>query len=307
MYHLSIGISIYTVSGIIRHCKSSKGYRSSIYNVSQECHAYYIVENGVQKSIYYPDGSQDLHIRLAFQQKTFAEDFQNKLLYFSQLHQHFRDKLTLVDHISSTIINASELDRMERVFYHHYIPADNNESPEISMNDVLGTASLSAVSVSTDPRLALQALESPSFLEAFGSKWYKCHLISQTNSQFRDDPDNVLYASWNFHQIFDGLNTIDGIGVAIKVETLDGSVDVVVAEGKYEKRSRLTVKIIFRTASLSNFFSGVFKDGTVRVNDLEFLSFLYARDADRMQIFLTHKYDRTMEVWRREDDELVDT
>lgn len=198
-------------------------------------------------------------------------------------------------------ITTGEWESLQRVLYTDYISSDNEDSPEISLNDVLGTASLSEVSVSANPEMCLQAVENPDYPRSIGSKWYKCHLISQTNLQYKNDPDNILYASWPFHQIFDRMNIICGVGAAIQFESFAGVEDVEVALGRFERRTKLMVRVIFRTADHAHDFGWKLKNGTERINDLEYRSFLYARDGEKMRFCIDVKYEETARIWRLED------
>jgi hypothetical protein len=206
-----------------------------------------------------------------------------------------------VKEIKVSNVSVEYAESMIRIFHNEYNPAENGDSPEITLSDILGSQSLSAISFAIDPSLNLQSLEKPEFVSAFGSKWYKCHLIPQTNGIYKNDLDNVIYASWNFHQIFDGLNTIDGIAVAVNFESFAGEEQVMVKDGAYESRTKLLVKIIFRYSYLGDFFAASCKLGTERLSDTEYRSFLFARDGNRMKFFLEHKYNATLAIWEVEN------
>lgn len=277
--------------------KTSKGYRASMYKCAQDCHAYYS-QHGRDKTIYYEEGSSDLSVHLLFATRRDAEDFQNALTNFAMNHSRFQSKLT----IERDIIQVESIVEPSRVFYIDYKPEDNNDSPNMSLNDIL-SHSYSVISISHDPSLALQALEGVHAVANIGSKWYKCHLISAKNKEYEKDPDNVIYASWGFHQHFDGLNTVNGIGVAVHFEKVLCEEEVALY-GKYERRHKLEVVVEFRDADLAYTFEHLLKDGTKRLNETSFLSFLYARDAERMKLCLDAKYEETKRLW---NVELMDT
>ena len=277
--------------------KTSKGYRASMYKSAQDCHAYYS-QHGRDKTIYYEEGSSDLSVYLLFATRSYAEDFQNALTNFAVNHSRFQSKLT----IERNIIQVELIDEPSRVFYIDYKSEDNNDSPYMSLNDILSD-SCSVISLSHDPSLTLQALEDVHVVTNLGSKWYKCHLISAKNKEYAKDPDNVIYASWGFHQQLDGLNTVNGIGVAVHFEKVLCEEEVALCD-KYERRYKLEVVVEFRNSDLAYTFGHFLKDGTERLNETSFLSFLYARDAERMKLCLDAKYEETKRLW---DSELMDT
>jgi len=285
------------VNASVTDSKKSKGYRSSMYRCAQKCHAYYS-QHGHDKSIYYEVGSSDLSVHLLFANRLNAEDFQNALTDVGMNHSHFQSKLTVERDISIVVTSTNP----PRVFYIDYKPEDNNDSPYMSLNDILSDSN-SVITISHDPSLALQALEGVHAVADMGSKWYKCHLISAKDKEYVKDPDNVIYASWLFHQHLDGLNTVNGTGVAVRFEKVLCEEEVAL-NGKYERRYKLEVVVEFRDPGLAYRFERFLKDGTKKLSETSFLSFLYARDAERMKLCLDVKYQETTRLW---NVELMDT
>jgi hypothetical protein len=103
------------------------------------------------------------------------------------------------------------------------------------------------------------------------------------------------------------LNTINGIGVAIQFQKVLCAEEVAL-NGKYERRYKLEVVVEFRDSDLACTYQYLLKDGTKRINETSFLSFLYARDAERMKYFLNTKYDETKKLWNEDvmDTEITD-
>ena len=188
-------------------------------------------------------------------------------------HSRFQSKLT----VDEAIIQVKSIAEPSRVFYTHYNPKDNADSPDISLNDILSDSN-SVISISHDPSMALQALEGIHAVADMGSKWYKCHLISAKNKEYEKDPDNIIYASWVFHQHLDGLNTVNGTGVAIRFVKVLCEEEVALND-KYERRYKLEVDVEFRDPDLAYRFERLLKDGTKKLSETSFLSYLYARDA----------------------------
>ena len=268
-----------------------------MYKCAQDCCAFYL-QDGRDKTIYYKEGSSDLSVHLLFATIHDAYLFQNALTNFAMNHSRFQSKLT----IERDIIHVDSIAEPSRVFYIDYKPEDNADSPNMSLNDILSDSN-SVISISHDPSMALQALEGVHAVADMGSKWYKCHLISAKNKEYEKDPDNIIYASWGFHQHFDGLNTVNGIGVAVRFKKVLCEEEVALY-GKYERRYKLEVVVEFRDSDLAYRFERLLKDGTKKLSETSFLSYLYARDAERMKFCLDVKYEETKRLW---NVELMDT
>lgn len=292
-------ILYYGATASIHDCKQSKGLRASMFKCAQNCHALQSLE-GLDKSIYYAEGSKDLTVSLLFREIRDAEEFHNKLTNFAIDHTHFASKLVICPEILNVALPATK--QLDRVMYNQYISADNKESPLMSLNDVL-SESTSVASNQDDPSLSVQALENPTTITAFRSKWYKCHLISKQVKEFAGDPDNFIFASWLFHQQFDGLNTDDDVGVAVKFDDFGDVEEVQLGNGRYERRQKVNVILEFRYADVAAAFSGLLKKGTERMSDTEYRSFIYAKNGATMKYCLDRKYQETVGLWGRSESE----
>lgn len=206
------------------------------------------------------------------------------------MYPHFGRKL----YVEKNIIRVQRNAEPERVLSSEYEPLDNTESPDMSLNDVFSDASV--VSLSHDPSHALKALEDVQKVAFWGSKWYKCHLISAKNKKFENNPDNIIYASWLFHQHFDGLNTVRGASVAIRFEEIVGIEEVSIGD-RYEMRHKIHVIVEFLDRQIASVFEPMFKVGTQKLNDVEFRSFLYAVQPKVMIKCLKAKYNKSKSAW----------
>ena len=113
--------------------------------------------------------------------------------------------------------------------------------------------------------------------------------ISREYAKYKDHPDNFVYARWNVHQLYDGLHTSVGVGVAIRFESILGLEEVEVSNGKFEHRSKVSVIVEFRTADLAATFERWVKDGTEKLDDCKYRSFLHVTDPDMLRICLDRK------------------
>jgi hypothetical protein len=265
------------VEALITGARKSKGYRYSIYKCAEECHAVY-TPGGSASSIYYKVNEDDLHIRLLFRTLDRAEDFQTKLNIFASEHPHFAQKLSL----SRSIRTWNITDEPERVLRTDYNSDDNTDSPEMSLNNVLSD-SATIVSLYGDVSRTLQALEDTKAIAILGVSWYRCHLIPDTSKDtLKNDPDNFIYASWTFHQHLDGLNTPSGIGIAIALDSEIAAVrEEVLVNDNYEYRDRVSVLLYFEDINVANVFQTLLKQGTERLGDSCFRSFVHVRSASK--------------------------
>jgi hypothetical protein len=265
-----------------------------MYKVAQHCHAYQSLE-GPDRTIFYEEGSSDLSVCLIFATRRDAEDFQNELTDFAFLHSHFKDKLRLKREVAI----VEPIVDLIRVMYVDYHSEDNDESPAFSLNDMIASPQTSVITVGQNLNCNLQALENEYFARAFGSKWYRCHLISAKHEKYKKDADNCIYASWLFHQQFDGLNTEMGqIGVLIEFNSLGDVEEVMVEPGRFEPRQRVNVSVIFRNRDVATVFGNYLKEGTQKIDDCTFTSFLHARNGENMRYFLEEKVK--LSDWRLE-------
>ena len=263
----------YEVTASVARARKSKGVRYSIYKCGEECHALYHPA-GSAASIYYEGDGEDLQVRLLFRTLEKAEGFQTKLNTFASEHPHFAKKLSVTRAIAR--VNVGQ--EVERVLRTDYRSSDNDDSLEMSLSDVLSN-SASVVSLRGDTSRMLQALENTNVVALYGSMWYKCHLISaKSEHALKNDPDNFIYASWIFHQQFDGLHTPNGIAVAISIDSKDPVQEEVAVNDGYEQRWRVDVFIHFQNTVLAHSLEPWLKIGTNRVDDLCFKSFIYVRD-----------------------------
>ncbi len=276
--------------------KKSKGYRLSIYKCAQSCLAYYSTEEK-EKSIFYDTNSQtpnDLIVSLIFKTERDALQFQNSLSDLAEKFQHFRDKFVLETHEPS-VIHRESCTNLTRVLASDYDKSENNESPIMSLNDIMSNES--TITVYTNSETLLKTFETEEVVASFDTKWYKCHLIPNSCRMYRNDPnrnhyDNFIWASWNFHQLFDALHTVNsGLGVVLRfVRSNPVAEEVLVAPNRYESRYRVFISVEFKNAKVASSFGSYFKDGTKRLTDTQYETFIYVKDVDVVQDCLRKKF-----------------
>jgi hypothetical protein len=144
----------YEVNATISNSRKCKAYRATVYKEAQDCKAYYR-EDERKNSIYYEDDSEDLKIRLLFEQKSDAFDFQNKLSNFLFDHPTFGDKIKVVKNLNIVVLNSIP----ERVFYNDYDTNATDSPPFLSLADIKSSHSESMLSNDGNTERAMQSLE----------------------------------------------------------------------------------------------------------------------------------------------------
>ena len=261
----------------------------------------YYCENGIKHSIFYDGAGRDMQINLLFKHEAEAFAFQNTLVNFRFVHPTLGNKIRIEEKVDKVSLAQPS----SRVFHSHYIGADNNESPALSLDDIRDVLSSNGSSVSYDPVKALQSLEDIAIFP--GLKYYCCHLVSKKVNAHKSNPNNCIWGTWIFHEYFDALNTQD-VGVpliAVKyVSTSELTEDIPLGNNKTLTRRKVTVAIEFfdsdvgRRVAIS--FQAMMKVGTVVVDALHYKSFLYPNDPVEFKAFLEAKYEETMKAWNED-------
>lgn len=297
---------MYLVEFHLCDSKKAKGYRSSIYKCAQNSLACYCVD-GKDKSIFYDATSatpNDLRVSLLFKQEENALHFQNSLSDIAERFSHFKDKFVLDTRDPVVVQVDCGTNKLQRVLASDYQQNDNDESPIISLNDMMSTET--TVTIYSNTEILLKTFEKEDVVAAFTTKWYRCHMIPDKSKLFQDDPlrnneDNFIYASWNVHQLFDGLNTTSrGVGVVLRfVSASPEGEEVLVTPYRYERRFRVEISLQFKDARVASTFGPYWKDGTERVDDLTYKSFLYVKNVENVKECLIKKF--RVEKEERED------
>jgi hypothetical protein len=261
-------------------------------------------EDGKTRSIFYDGDSTDLSMNLLFKSEVHAFTFQNALINFKFAHPTFGSCISVDEAVQKVELRE---EGMTRVFHKHYVGDDNDDSPHLSLADIRHTLSSrhtsssdTDIEASHDPLHALQSLEDISLFPSIN--YYRCHLVSQTVAESRDDPNNCIFETRIFHQYFDKLNTRStGPMIAVKyVSTAEAPEDVPVGETHVTRR-RVTVAIEFFSSpegrALVNVILPMLKLGTKKLDDLRFESFLYPENPERMKGYLDRRYQETLQLW----------
>eukprot|EP00053_Salpingoeca_punica_P002851 m.39820 g.39820 ORF g.39820 m.39820 type:complete len:418 (+) comp11814_c0_seq2:28-1281(+) len=193
--------------------------------------------------------------------------------------------------------------QLRRIHLSHYVPADS-DSPCASLEELnqytMAGPSVASTVPPTDPMSKFQNLEQPSPLA-----FVKMHIKDKARCDARlaSDSSNIIAGSSIMHSLFDG-NQVSELGhgtPAVKIEYVDhDATPSADAEGRY----RVRVRLVFWSETYVGLVA--LKDGTEKVSDTEFLSFLHVDNPLRCRDSLRWRSELADRAWaevRRELDE----
>lgn len=275
------------------------GYRKRIYEDAQQYCACYDVRDP-SCSIWYPDDSKDLHIKLLFPSEEKAHNFIGCLVNYNEGHTLLKGFIEVQKNIGefSSEIKAPYIFKDEYVF-------EASESPENTREGILST---SEVSIASNPVYQMRSVEDLSkFIRH--EKAEKCHIAPLAFfPQYDNDPDNFIYESHLFHKFFDG----DGKRRPDHAHITWGDSPKLMlqydATGSYHifqgvRYHMIFVLIIFEEAEVARGMAGRWREGTTVVDDLTFRSFFYTTNVDRAIQYLAIKQNETEVRWSEPSDD----
>ena len=280
--------------------RSIKGARAAVYKSAMNHHAYYSLNKS--KSIWYDDQSTDLQISLLFEEKEWALSFQSYLAMWHTNNPLFVKGAVIVGMME---VITAEQDELSLVLLSDYVPADS-ESPLQSLEDFPACnasldSSLTAISTS-DPVAQFQGIESSSVFTF--QRPYRCHMKDKAvldDNKF--DPNNILSGSQTVHNYFDGMQTLDPITgqpnlPLLAIKPLEVVQEEYVGEPPM-KRQRLEIEAEFRSEEVANTVS--FKDGSTKVSNVVWKTYIHVDNAKICQECLNWKYKKTKKKWKEAD------
>jgi hypothetical protein len=130
---------------------------------------------------------------------------------------------------------------MERVYHADYDTDANLDSPAFALPD------FELESIGLDHEKRLQMFERHAFSSP-ETKSCACHIVSKKRyPTHARNKNNFVYASWLFHQYFDGLNTAGNIPCLIVRPEKVYTPSTFVFKGRRIRRCRIDVLIDFTT------------------------------------------------------------
>lgn len=201
---------VYRVGAIVKGAKQSKGARGNVYKFLQKHQGYYSEKAGIEIS--YEEDSDDLRVIAYFRDISHACEFQNALSEW-EIHKHLAN-LDGVDINPSTPEEMDMPNDLERILQQGYDPGDS-ESPCHTIADLRSYHLSVPVTEPVESNNPLAKYQSVDKIP-LGVKQYKCHLHDKAkNKKLQNNENNMVAASWYFHQCLDGLNTDEGIPLVV--------------------------------------------------------------------------------------------
>jgi hypothetical protein len=284
--------ALFVVNATIGNAKQKKGIRATVYKFAEKYQAYYIGGREPRPFMYDTEGK--LLIRTGFVDRSNACAFQTFLGQWS-LDVPLLGLGDSVDVQEGLVHQRVEV--LDRVLLGHYVPSDE-ESPMQSLRDLQSSTSHSADQrVGKDsPLFRFQCLEDPSIFSATGTLPYRLHLKPQAKFKaLRKMDDNILAGSWAFHQLLDGLNTVDELPALTVAMPSSGDCSWPRERVDGNERHRVTIIVTFRTENQAA--SVRFKDGSAQLSPTVWQSFVHVQNPELFAECITWKCKETEEKW----------
>jgi hypothetical protein len=290
--------SYFVVNAKIKNSMDHSGYRKRIYEDAQNNRARY---NCLSRdhSIWYPDGSKDLHISLLFSTVDLAHDFLVCLINYNMSHTLLKDRIEVHK-------NLEKIDsRVEAAFvYKDDYNFDESDSPANTHDDI---SSVTEVAVTTNPIFQLRSLEDLSKLAKFEPA-YRCHIAPKAFfEEHKTDPDNILYGSSLFHTYFDGdgkrrpagAHSTWGTPPRLKIQYNETGPDHMFQGVRYHM---IHVVVTFDDPEVARAMDGRWREGYTVIDDLSFGTHFYTTNVANTIRYLAYKQKETEDRWAGPDD-----
>lgn len=293
-----LGESCFKVAAEIEDARLSKGVRAAVYMKADDNTAHFIPG---EKPICYGEGDDinKLSVSLYFTTYETAMGFSRALRKWSFDHPNSSVQPTV-----SLPVSCIRPINLQPVTFDQYDPAEAEDSPCTCLADFKGfSISLETEPAELDsPLKTYQAIESAAWISSVGA--YKLHLKDKALPEFqalRYDDNNLLAASWIFHQFFDGLNLPDTPHQVpqVAVRPLRRAAESqIFPDG--ERRLRIDVQVECFTQKAANTLRPFMPDGGTIVpgsNQTKWTVAIYAQSGDILWECLQWKYDDNVSKW----------
>ena len=105
--------------------------------------------------------------------------------------------------------------------------------------------------------------------------------------------------TWLFHQYLDGMNTAEDlpeIAVSIDFDSVGGQISV-----DYTTRHKVNLKVECRSSEAGEMMNKKLKQGSIKIMDKCFKTFVYVTDKALFEECIKWKYDDTIKKWNTVD------
>ena len=230
----------------------------------------------------------DLLFKAYFYTLEAACGFQNAM-YEWEIHKDLAhlDGVNL-DPPTPLLVDAKE--DFERIYLQHYIPTDS-DSPCVTLDQLHYYRLSVPVTEAVEPTTDLARFQCIDKLTPH-VKHYKCHLKDKAKfKQLQTNENNMVAASWFFHQQLDGLNVSEGIPlVALSWESASPS-----PLASHGSRYQVTLLVEFFYSELAASFAHA--DHAVRIDDKSWRINVYVQDKNLFKECIDWKSAHTRSEW----------
>jgi hypothetical protein len=290
----------YIIDGKISEGRKHSGYRKRIYQDASLFGALYDVRNR-DHSIWYPEGSDDLHISLMFENSKDAHKFINNLINYNLGITVLKGRVS-----ASKQDLPIEIESNVPVLYVHtdeYV-FEASDSPANTWDDIKSTSEVPFVV--GDPIQERRSLENLALIPK-GDVLYKCHIAPQAfYPDAKNKTNNIIFGSHLFHHYFDGdgKRRPDGADVSwgtppqLKIEYFATGPDHLYEGVRYYM---IRVVLTFNDPEIARIMEGRWREGTTVINDFQFLGYFFTTNVEECKSYLDFKTLETEKRWSMED------
>jgi len=283
----------YLVCVVVKQGRKYLGYRAAMYHTAMKCCGLYVIDPNTGGDVSFTYHKHDLHVGIAFTESRNAFEFQNALVGLQEDHAVARNILELQEQVERV-----PMERVgRRIFYAHY-DTNSSDSPELQSLASIASVDSEVDPATSDPNVSLMSVENLVLLTP-GLSLYKCHIAGKAaHPAHRKELDNILYASWDFHNHFDGLHNVSKCSeIMLQFESASAEMEDVVVTDTCFRRMRVAVLVKFRNQDYAAWFGGRMKPGSEQVDPLCYRCYLFPSDADVLQTVLALQVTDVAAAW----------
>ena len=281
----------FVVGAIVRGAKQSNGARGNVFKFLERHNGHYWEQEGIQ--IHY-NHQDDLTVKAYFLSYYSACQMQNALNEW-EIHKDLANlNGVTLDPLTPSKIDLPANAALKRIYLQDYHPTDS-ESPCQTLNQLHSyrlSVPITEPAEMNTPLVQFQSIDKP----VPHINHYKCHLKDKAKfRKLQNNENNMVAASWTFHQQLDGLNVQEGIPL-VAMSVKDASKD---RSASHDNRYRVTLTIAFFYSELATSFAA--REGAQRRDRDKIKSWetvVYVQDKNLFSECVEWKFQDTMKQWR---------
>ena len=292
-YELSVGERLalleeknspYCVRARLVNCRGAISLRKHVYHEAMLKCAFYIEgEVGIKR-----EGS-DLLINLAFLSSDTAYVFETVLTEVCHSWS-IRGSSTKVQKFAGKF-SEGEGGIPLRVYSRDYDEAAT-DSPDPSTG--VKSSTVASNFAESSPMVKFQSIQRQAFVS--GGEAEKCHIVPKCQLETpveKSNPNNMFALSPDFHKLFDGkINVIPKMRISVVDEEVTQRVPV--------GRVGVALKVEFTEDWVGQTYGVFLKEGSTRISDTEFRTWVSVEDPEDFANNIRIKYDITTARWENE-------